>query len=154
MFLFFILFINFHLNMNTYNFRYQRSKKWISKIQKSWESGYSKSFLCAQHSFKNVVTLKNPLSTTDYSMYYYFFKDFALLEIFCTSSRHKGGLNSPCEWIAGIVWEYQIKSPVQCRIPVLKYSNPNCASREFRAQVMGQFKICRVKRNVLERIHG
>ena len=32
--------------------------------------------------------------------------------------------------------------PVQCRIPVLKSLKPNCASREFRAQVIGPLKKC------------
>ena len=36
--------------------------------------------------------------------------------------------------------EYQITSPVQFRIPILKSLKPNCASREFRAQVIGPLK--------------
>ena len=39
------------------------------RTQKSCVSGNSKCFLCAQHAFKNVVTLKNFLSTSNYSVY-------------------------------------------------------------------------------------
>ena len=61
-------------------------------------------------------------------------------------SRHKRCLNSSCEWIAAIVWEYQITSPVQCHIPVWRPSNQSALVVNSEHKSWVRLKMCWVKK--------
>ena len=78
-------------------FPISKKQKKIQNFKRVESQGTQKVFFVPNILLKMLLLCKIPLSTTDYSMYYYLFKDLALFEKLRTSSRHKRGLNSSCE---------------------------------------------------------